>query len=600
MTGKSRPPRGGDRGVSAVVGIVLLVGLVVVGSVAILILAGGITQDTQQDAENERIERGMQELDGDIDRVARGGATARRTDLDLPDTGDGAVREENTGRIWINRTNFTTGNTDVIVDERIGALRYTNGDATIGIQSSGVWKGEGNGTQMVSPPDVAYETNTTGGEPTLTVPIVVMSGSQRLEGGEVRIQEERSVAPTNNVTVFEGDLVTLTVKSRWYVGWAQYFREIAPQSGVSVDHDDQTATLRLVVPVERKEVIAGIVSGATAEDVELNNNIGLASFNSTTEDCDRCTPGSDTTLIAAGDVELNNNVDIEGEVFAGGDVEFDHPNAEVVGNASYGGDLYDDSGSSVPPGTSTTHVTGWHNDNASVIDYEPVDGVIESEAASAKANNNNSPNPHIDDATDTIPGGCTSTCELHAGTYFLESLSVNGGTLVFDTTDGPINLVVNGTVTVDGGNDVRFDVVGSDRVNIYINSETGAGIDDFAWRQGDVDIPGDRTTQLWVYMKQDADARFESGQTDFYGVVFGPGDGPNDGVSLTFDNQVWIYGALVGKFENANNNVEIVFDEALKETNTIATGAKVPKVSFLHASLNEVCIRSTSNTSATC
>lgn len=580
------------------IAIVLIVGLVAVGSIGILVFTDLATENSQQTAEQERVEAAFKKLDSDVDSVARRDAGARQTDLALPDTADSAVREDAAGRIWINRTNFTTAKEEVLVNQSIGAIRYTteSGD-TVGIQSGGVWRQSGNQTVMLSSPDFAYKFNGSEEEPTLTVPIVVTNGPERLEGGDISIVKNRSIAPTNNVSVFEGDLVELKVRSDWYVGWAQYFRQIADSSGVSVDHGNQTATLKLVVPVQRKRVISGLISGAVAEDVELDNNIGLNSFNSTVAPCHRCSGSGDTKLIAAGDVSLLGNVQVRGDVVAGDTIEFDHPNSEIDGNASYGDKLVDSSGSEVPPGSPTPHVTGWHNDNASVIDYDPVDNIIDSQARRAKNSNNNTANNHI--LGNSLSGPCTP-CTLHSGTYFLESLTVNNERLVFDTTGGPINLVVNGTVTVGGGNGVRFDVIGSNRVNVYINSETPKTTDDLDWNQGDVDIPGDRTPQLWVFMDKNADATFSSGQTDFYGVVFGPGDGPNNGVNISFVNQVWLYGALVGKFEGASNHAEIVFDEALTNTDPLSSSVRVPRLTFLHVSVHEVCVQPTHNISDEC
>lgn len=597
MSRNTLSARGDRRGVSPVVAVVLLVGLVAVGSIGILLIAGTTTENTQENAETERVEKGFQQLDRGIDTVARGETTTRKTDLDLPDTGDSAVREDDTGRIWINRTNYTTGTTDVIVDEPIGAIRYTtDGGETIGIQSGGVWKEEGNRTRMVSPPAFSYKLNGSGDNPTLTVPIVVTSGSQRLENGDVRIQRKRSVAPTNDVTVFEGELVRLAVKSQWYVGWADYFRQIAPSGGVTVDHENRTATLELVVPLERGQVVAGIVSGASAETLEINNNADINSYNSSVSSCDRCSGAGKTKVIAAGDVNLNNNVALDGDLTAGGDVRFNHPGATVTGNASYGGDLYDSSGSIESP-TASSHVGGWHNDNASVIEYEPVDGVIDSRVARASQTNNNSANPHI---SGNSLGSCSPECTLYSGTYYVDDLSLSGTEkIVFETDGGEVNLVVDGPATFTGSNSVKLEVDGPGRVNIYVNSTT-PGSDDLYWQQSDTEIPGDRSSQLWVYMKQDADATFEGGQTDFYGVVFGPGDGANDGTEITVGNQAWIYGALVGKVDVIDNQAHVVFDESLTNADTISSSVKVPKLSFLHASLHEVCVQSSSNASTAC
>lgn len=586
-TAPSRGNRG--RGQTAVIAIVLLVGVVAIGSIGILLFGANATTQSQDRAEQERIQQSFRQLDSNIDSVARSEATSRSTDLDLPDDADSAVREDAAGNIWINRTNFTTGTTDVLVNQSIGAVRYTsdNGE-TVAYQAGGVWRQSGNQTVMLSPPAFAYKFNRSGEEPTLTIPIIVTSGPERLNGGDISITKNRSIAPTNNVTIVEGDLVTVKIRSQWYVGWAEYFREIATEEeGVDVDHGNNTATLELIVPASRQKVDA-IVAGAQGQDVEFDQSPVIDNYNSSTGS--GYDGGNGTTMVVvAGDLELSNKATVDGDVVVGEDVVFNNPDSNVTGNASYGNDLIDDSGSVVPPGDSTQHVGGWHNDNASLIEYEPVDGIIDARVAAVQDENNNSPAPITGNRLD----GCSSECHLYPGAYYLEEIDFgNGDRLVIHATD-TVSIVVNGTVSIDGDGDPGIEVRGGGRVNVYINSEDSTQ-DDLFIKQADVIVPNERSPQMWFYMDKNANAEIRNGQTKFVGVLFGPGEGDTedlDGTDIEISQKANVYGAFVGDVNRIGQNVAVHYDEALRNSETVTNTARVPRLTFLHASLYEVCVQ---------
>jgi len=588
------------RGQSAIIGIVLLVGLVAVGGIGILLIGGTIQDETRQRAENQRIEQSFLELGRDLNTVSRSDADERVTDLELPNRGDSAGREGRSGRIWVNRTSLTTRTTEELVNRSIGSIRYDTADGTtFAYQSGAVFRQSGNQTTIISNPSFDYSLNGSGQNPTLTLPIVTTVGPDTIPNGEVRARKLKTESPINDDVIVENDLVSVTVKSEWYVGWADYFRAIAQTSGstesaVTVDHSRQTATLELIVPVTRQSVAGGVVGGASGSTFVFSNNVDIDSYNSS-----KCgyAAGCGSTrdaakVIAAGNLTFENQGHVSGDVEVGGTLEFDgnsgsddcpsKPDHVVCGNASYGS--LETNGQDLD---GDDLVGGWANDNASVIEYDPVDGLIQAQVLEAQDSNENADEDDINESTDTL--SCSGGCEFDSGYYYLDDDTTIGSDVDFDTTGGDVTLVINGTLTVDG---VDVEVLGDNRVNVYVDSAVSGDCDmsksggcDLNWEQNSMTVPDDNATQFWIYTKQDAKARLQGGGgmgagNEFVGVVFGPG-GDSAGTDIGVYQQGQVYGGLVGEVKEISNNADVHFDRSLLDARTVVATTEVPRLTFL-------------------
>jgi hypothetical protein len=384
----------------------------------------------------------------------------------------------------------------------------------------------------------------------------------------VRARKVSTEAPLNDDIIVENDLVSVTVQSEWYVGWADYFRELAATSGsteaaVSVDHGRQTATLELIVPVTRPSVGGGVVGSASGGNFEFSNNILIDSYDSDEGDYSSSS-GGDAEVVVAGNLTLGQNLEIRGDVDVGERLDFTHPNADVTGNASYG---------SVSPPDPSGHVGGWYDDNATLVEYDPVDTLIDARAVQIRDENSN-------DDVDVVSGesintGCSS-CTFTAGNYYLEDFKQGGTPITFDPSGEEINVVVNDTLNLNDD----IDIVGSSgRVNVWVDSEQ-SGTDDIQYDGATLSIPGDESDRFWLYADKDASASFRlSGQ--FRGVVFGPGTANQGGVDVEIRNNGEYYGAFVGQVDDIDNNIELHFDEALQDTETVTATSSIPRLTYL-------------------
>ncbi len=236
-------PGGGERGQSTVIGVVLLLGLTVASiSVIVGVGASAIDASTGQ-MELGSAQNAMMEFDSRMSLVAHGGSQTQAVSLPQDDESSVTV-EESAGWINITIVNQSTGELkSVIANETMGAVVYTKDGTQIAYQNGGVWKYRDGGSVMVSPPEVHYRGTT------LTLPMVRVQRGSDLSGNPV-IEETGSSSSLypipGHTNPLEDGQVNVTVHSKYYEGWADYF-EKRTSGQVEVDHENQTATLELVV-----------------------------------------------------------------------------------------------------------------------------------------------------------------------------------------------------------------------------------------------------------------------------------------------------------------------------------------------------------------
>jgi len=252
--GTAAQPGGASRlrAQSSVLGVVLLLGIVVAGIGVITVIGGSALGETEERLSESRAEKVMTQFDSQSALVALGETNARQTDL-VSGNGGSYTLDEDAGWMQISVTN-TTSNATVNVTERvsIGAVTYRSQRAELAYQGGGVWKKDDGDAVMVSPPEFHYRGRT------LTLPIINVSGDGSV-GGRVTtrrddvIQEYPDPAENEsfvNPVPAEREVV-VTVGSEYYRGWGTYF-ERRTDGNVSYDDGNQTASIRLTVPIEEE------------------------------------------------------------------------------------------------------------------------------------------------------------------------------------------------------------------------------------------------------------------------------------------------------------------------------------------------------------
>jgi hypothetical protein len=233
-----------SRGQSETIGVVLLLGITVLGMVAIVALGSGALEAAQQNTAVDRAAQSMSLLDARTALVALGRTDSQSVSLAGSADGRYEVRP-NTGRIVVTRETNTS--TTEYVNTTLGSVVYENGDQTIAYQGGGVWKSFGEGSTMVSPPEFNYQAAT------LTLPVIRVGGGSSSVVGGPTARVHPNVAQTNH-SVFPNEhmknplsngTVTVTVHSEYYRGWANYFED-RTLGNVTVYPDEEKVELELI------------------------------------------------------------------------------------------------------------------------------------------------------------------------------------------------------------------------------------------------------------------------------------------------------------------------------------------------------------------
>lgn len=189
-----------ERGVSTVVGVALLIGMVVTGALLVFFLGSSLLTDIQQQGQIEVAEQSFRESASQIDEL-RSGDTERAV-LALPERdGELNVSRETVVRVTANRNrSCTTGPVTV------GTLVYENeAGEQVGYELGGVWRSYDNGgSSMVSAPAVEYRD----GRLSLS-----LSDFEGLPGGEdVSARLNRTGSQNLSRYLMEGLITNKTVK----------------------------------------------------------------------------------------------------------------------------------------------------------------------------------------------------------------------------------------------------------------------------------------------------------------------------------------------------------------------------------------------------
>ncbi len=262
-----RRGRSDVRGQAHVLGFVLLIGAVTVASVGIVVF-GTDGLDAQQTAiETEHAEQSMLEFTHATSTATVAGGD--RVPVSIDAVGDGTIEtREDAGRVRIVRE--TASGSEVLYDESLGVLRYTNGDIEIASQGGGLWRSDGTGTVSVSSPPLVYR------DETLTFPIVRLTDA-RSGGDGVDGVVRQSGSPAHvdlrrhNRSVGGGaGVVRIEIESAYCDGWEREIEATVPgrvTERCTAGRADRMRFELLVPPA-----IGTVDSAIAAHEVDVHRN----------------------------------------------------------------------------------------------------------------------------------------------------------------------------------------------------------------------------------------------------------------------------------------------------------------------------------------
>lgn len=335
--------RDDDAGASSVLAVVLMMGFVAAASVSLLVVGTATVDETRDTAQENQVENTFRQFNKDVSSVAFGRQKYRSMEFDIEDQ-TAAFRQENTGQIRV-----VVDGTE-IVDKEVGALVYEKSGETIAYQAGGVWRGTGKESRMVSRPPVEYQNGS------LTFPIPALDGDESVQAGQVDINKMKTESPINNVGYVEGKLVTLYITSKYYEGWAQYFRSQTNDVAVEVDHSPAgemgTVKVKLGQPVANGDFENGVLAtGGDDGDICIDNKKSPDELAATGEiySCKNNKEADGDENVDANLYELDEAIerkvdDAEDVVADGTDTSIKPIDVESVSNKVTAGTYYDSDG----------------------------------------------------------------------------------------------------------------------------------------------------------------------------------------------------------------------------------------------------------------
>lgn len=232
----------GDRGVSDVVAIAVLVGLVLSGAVLVAAVGFTVVDDARDRSSITRAIDSLEAMDGRLSTMAHrgGGETSLAFGTDRPSR----FTVEKTGSITIDIDGDTCTATLPLT-----AVTFPAGGETLTYEAGGIWRSGRGGTALLSPPDLTYEGK--------TVRVNLLNVSGRVDRSAVaatvsgpRGASDRSVGGRlfDRQQCVRPDGVEITVRSDRYRAWGRYLADefgLALGSGVHIDRVNRSATVTI-------------------------------------------------------------------------------------------------------------------------------------------------------------------------------------------------------------------------------------------------------------------------------------------------------------------------------------------------------------------
>jgi len=588
---------GQRRGQSGPIGFLLVFALVIAATTLVVALGAGAIGGTQETLDEERAEKAMTQLDSQAALVALGNSDVQRVDLSTGRENSYEV-DDGAGRMTLSYTNQTNGNETVVFSEQMGRIRYQSDDGTsIAYQGGGVWRSDGRGNAvMISPPEFHYR------DATLTLPLVIV-GSSGAIGDRAVISNANTTRFFPNTTKnaaysnpLENARVEVSVTSEYYRAWGQYF-ETRTDGEVEYDHPDSEVTLALVTPLENTKITSATASLAASGTFDINGAAGTLcgpdvytnSYNSSGTSDGYCaqTPGDEGDIVYGGDIDIDEgsgNANLRGDVVSGGTVSAGKGGPDVYGNISYSDNCNRCGKAITKPGASPTQISG--------IDKAPaINDLVRTQVNETNETNDNDDSdvPISGDTLDYTSGAV----ELEAGSYYLSDIDVaRGDTVTLNTTDGDIYIAVEENVEL--ATDAEINVTGDGAVSVYVGGNGGNANQLEMASESDITNAGDDAPQFRMFGRDSFTARIgdggggSKGLAKYVGVIYAP-PGTNGTGTVTLDKGTVYGGVLTGTTTiGKGNGGSIHYDEALRTQQVLEQSDSIVRVTYIHASTNEV------------
>lgn len=581
-----------DRSTSEVVAIALLFGIVMISVATIVLVAGAQLDGSQETAEALQAERSLTQLDSAAERVATGSTSSQTIDLGLKGNRGTLDTDPDRGRITVESIDsLDNGTRTEVMNSSLGTVSYENGDTTVAYQGGGVWRSDGAGSVMISPPEISF----TGKTLTMHVIESERSGSVHSEvqlsrSGASKQRYPNAAAGLDNKV--DSALIEITIRSQYYQAWGQFFEDRTNTVVQYNDGAEEVAVLFLTLPVDYSPE-AGVVATSGPGEIRIEGSGSyIDSYNSANGTYGE-TRNGEGKVRSAGEISMFGGSRIEGDAEADDDIRVESGNAQIDGDALSGQQVYEHDDDSV-----TGEV---RNNTAGVAAVPPIDGLVDKRVNELEGDNDNNATAVVTDSEVDL----SESNELGPGEYYLENVELEDETLVLNATDGNITLAVENWVKLYGNKESgHIRVEGDGKVRVFVGSEA----------KTEVNPPSEGKTELHFYVERNGSVRTvgtpRQRSTQF--VVFGPSDfqgslagssskspivtavviapaGPEGEGTFQFKHAE-LYGAVMTGSLTLGKPSAIHFDEAIIGER-IPLSPTVPRLEYLYVTEHEIAVK---------
>ncbi len=206
---------------SELIGMVLLIGIVLVGSVTVVVLGAGALSDAEQQTRIESAQNHLQHLDGRLATLSVGDEQTRVTF----ESGRSLVRDYRIDRSGSINVTVDQNGTCAVKQAFSTVLFEDSQGRTVGYEAGGIWAAGIDRSTVTSPPQLTFE----GG--TLEVRLVNITGQIDQQTNQARLNVSKSRNRTQKISrvltrgdCIRPDNVTVWVDSRFQSGWHDYLQ----------------------------------------------------------------------------------------------------------------------------------------------------------------------------------------------------------------------------------------------------------------------------------------------------------------------------------------------------------------------------------------
>ncbi|MFC6719761.1 hypothetical protein ACFQGT_18225 [Natrialbaceae archaeon GCM10025810] len=252
------------RGVSSVIGFILLVGMVSVVTLSILYI-GGVQLDTvAHHAEQEQVEHSFIEVRHQIESVSNTSGTTRTATLEVGEQGAVAYDDAATYEIWTEK--YDGSNRTDVANGTIGTIEYESPDGTtVAYEGSGVFRKTSDQVHLLSAPSVTYNQDSV----TLNFFVPQLTENKALRAGDLAIEQRNSTS--KGLNYIEDDHVFVAIESNYCDGWEEYFETQAGDTTVQEDcYGGENADGEVEVKLGYEDVNDAFESGLSVPNPETN------------------------------------------------------------------------------------------------------------------------------------------------------------------------------------------------------------------------------------------------------------------------------------------------------------------------------------------